>query len=272
MKAMILAAGYGTRLRPLTDSVPKPLLPIGGVPLLIWHLSMLRAHGVSEIVINLHHLGHRIEQAIGDGTRWGVRVTYSYEPKILGTGGGIKQVEGFFGDEPFVVINGDVLCDLPLAALMMQHRASGAMATMVLREVPDPWSWGAVEMDRNGRIHAINGRGYSALRARVAQPVKPYMFAGIHVLRSRVLRYCPLDRYSSIIDAYVAALEHGDPIYGYRLTEYWQDIGTPERYAQAQRDVEAGLVKRPFAVPNQDRFCAGGETIRPEDNDRPFAG
>lgn len=237
---MILAAGYGTRLRPLTDTVPKPLLPIAGQPLLVWQLRLLREHGITDVMINLHHLGHLIEQAIGDGSPWGLRVHYSYEPEILGTGGGIKQAEEFFGSEPFVVLNGDILCNLALTALLSWHRMRGALATMVLREDPNVWTWGAVEV-HDGRIVTIAGRGVTDPPPS-EQQCKPYMFAGIHVMDARLLRHCPRGQYSSILDAYVAELKRGSFIAGYLMTGYWQDIGTPERYAQAQRDVEHGLL------------------------------
>ena len=96
MKAMILAAGLGTRLRPLTNTIPKPLLPVGGTPLIVWNLLLLKRHGFHQVVINLHHLGPLIEQALGDGSKFGLRIIYSREPVILGTGGGIKQVESLF--------------------------------------------------------------------------------------------------------------------------------------------------------------------------------
>src|SRR5579883_2046619 len=111
MRAIILAAGLGTRLRPLTNNLPKPLLPIAGAPLIVWNLLLLRRHGVTEVIVNLHHLGHLIEQELGDGSRFGMTLAYSHEPVILGTGGGIKQAEPFFKGEPFLVLNGDTLLE-----------------------------------------------------------------------------------------------------------------------------------------------------------------
>src|ERR1051326_4481452 len=112
MRAMILAAGLGTRLRPLTDTIPKPLLPIADRPLIIWNLLLLRQHGIHEILINLHHLGHLIEKELGDGSQFGMKIVYSHEPRILGTGGGLKQAESWLGQDVFLVLNGDTLLDL----------------------------------------------------------------------------------------------------------------------------------------------------------------
>ena len=117
MKAMILAAGLGTRLRPLTDTTPKPLLPVAGTPLIVWNLLLLKRHGFQDVIINLHHLGSMIEQALGDGSRYGLRIVYSYEPVILGTGGGLKQAEPHFSGEPVLVLNGDTLVEIDLGAL-----------------------------------------------------------------------------------------------------------------------------------------------------------
>ncbi|MDE3034831.1 MAG: nucleotidyltransferase family protein [Nitrospirota bacterium] len=237
MKAMILAAGLGTRLRPLTETQPKPLLPVAGTPLIVWNLLLLRRHGVTEVLINLHHLGPMIEQTLGDGRRYGLTLTYSHEPAILGTGGGIKQAEPFFEGHPFLVLNGDTLLELDLGALMQAHRERGALATMVLREDPDVERWGPVTVDQAGRILSITGRGRTGSGA-----AQRLMFAGVHVMHPRLLREVPAGRESSIIDAYVRAITEGEPVYGYRMAGYWSDIGKPERYAEAQRDAEAGLI------------------------------
>lgn len=234
---MILAAGLGTRLRPLTDALPKPLLPIAGRPLIVWNLLLLRRHGITDVIINLHHLGHLIEQALGDGSRFGMRITYSKEPVLLGTGGGLKQAEPFFGGEPFFVVNGDTLFDLDLGALASAHRRSGAIATMAVRADPEADRWGAVELDAAHRVLRINGRGRQP-----EGPVETRMFAGVHLMHPRLLAEVPAGRESSIIEAYVRAIQGGATVLGYELTGYWSDVGTSERYAQAQRDAEAGVI------------------------------
>jgi NDP-sugar pyrophosphorylase family protein len=237
MKAMILAAGLGTRLRPLTEKTPKPLLPVAGRPLIVWNLLLLRQHGITEVIVNLHHLGDMIEQTLKNGSQYGLALTYQREPVLLGTGGGLKQAESFFGGNPFLVLNGDTMLDLDLKAVTAVHEQRDALATMVLREDPEAERWGAVELDRDQLVRSINGKGRAA-----DGPTEKLMFAGVHVMHPRLLCDLPVGRESSIIDAYHRAIIQGEPIAGYRMTGYWSDVGTPERYAQVQRDAEQGRI------------------------------
>lgn len=237
MKAMILAAGFGTRLRPLTNTVPKPLLPVAGTPLIVWNLLLLKRHGFHDVVVNLHHLGPIIEQVVGNGSKFGLRIIYSKEPVILGTGGGIKQAEPYFSGEPVLILNGDTLVELDLEALCLFHREREAAATLVLREDPDAAQWGLIEVGADDRIVRITGKGRPGL-----EPTIPRMFAGIHILTPRLLRDALKGSAFSIIDPYISAIERGEKVLGYDLTGYWSDIGTPERYTQAERDAEAGLI------------------------------
>lgn len=238
MKAMILAAGLGTRLRPLTNMIPKALLPIAGTPLIVWNLLLLRRHGFHEVVINLHHLGPMIEQALGNGSKYGLRIYFSHEPVILGTGGGIKQAEPNFSGEPVLVLNGDTLFELDLEALCTFHLQRKAAATLVLRADPDAARWGLVEVGSNDRIVRITGRG----KPDTVQ-TQPRMFAGIHILHPRLLREVPKGKESSIIDAYVSAIQRDETVVGYDFAGYWSDVGTPQRYAQAEHDATSGLIR-----------------------------
>ena len=249
MKAMILAAGLGTRLRPLTNTIPKPLLPVGGTPLIVWNLLLLKRHGFRQVVINLHHLGPMIEQVLGSGSKFGMRITYSHEPVILGTGGGIKQAEPHFSGEPVLILNGDTLVELDLEALYDFHRTRGAAATLVLREDSEAARWGLVEVGDKGQILRITGKGLMDF-----VPATLRMFAGIHILHPQLLREVPKGVASSIIDPYVRAIEQGEPVLGYDLQGYWSDIGTAERYAQAERDVQAGLIRLEDRQPREPRF------------------
>ena len=237
---MILAAGYGTRLRPLTETTPKPLLPVGGIPLIVWNLMLLRHYGIMDVVINLHHLGHLIENELGDGSRLNMRISYSHEKTIMGTGGGIKQVESFFEGQSFLVLNGDTLFELNLTELIDSYRGSGGLATMVLRDDPEVEKWGVVETTVSGQVIRINGRGRSLSHGGAS--VLRHMFSGAHIIHPRLLQHCPKDRPSSIIDAYVAELQQGSEINGFLAAGYWSDIGTPERYAQAQCDADDGRI------------------------------
>lgn len=240
MKAMILAAGLGTRLRPLTNTIPKPLLPVGGTPLIIWNLLLLRACGIREVIINLHYLGHLIEEAIGDGSSWDMQVSYSHEPTLLGTGGGLKAAAWFFEQHPFLVINGDTLIDLDVKALVAFHETHGGGATLVLRDDPQAAQWGAVESDAHNRVFRINGRGMTQIE--LTGPLFERMFAGVHILHPSILYDAPADRSFSVIDSYTNELARGSKIFGFLHSAYWSDIGTMARYAQAQADAEAGVI------------------------------
>ncbi len=243
MKAMILTAGLGTRLRPLTDTIPKPLLPVGGTPLVLWNLLLLRANGIQEVMINLHYLGSMIEERLGDGSRWNMRITYSYEPELLGTGGGLKIAEWFFERQPFLVMNGDTLIDLDIPALLDFHHSQGGIATLVLRDDPQAVQWGAVESDAQDRLLRINGQGVEESVSKSS--VISRMFAGVHILHPSILDDAPTGKPFSIIDSYTRALAGGSRLLGFVHAGYWSDIGTVERYTQTQADVEAGLMGLP---------------------------
>ena len=222
-KAMILAAGLGTRLRPLTDTTPKPLLPVGGTPLILWNLLLLRASGIRDVMINLHYLGDMIEETLGDGSRWGMQIAYSYETVLLGTGGGLKAAEEFFEGDSFLVMNGDTLIDLDLPAFLDFHHSQGGVATLVLRDDPQADQWGAVESDAQEGILRINGQGCARGEASVVAHTR--MFAGVHILHPSVLADEPIDKPFSIIDSYTTALAGGCRLLGFVHVGYWSDRG-----------------------------------------------
>lgn len=241
MQAMILAAGLGTRLRPLTDNLPKPLLPLEGRPLIEYTLLLLRRYGIMDVIINLHYQGEKIMQALGDGSRWRMKIRYSEEPRILGTGGGIKKVEAFLSDEPFLVINSDILVEINLDRVIELHRHKKAAATLVLREDPEVDAWGAVGVDSLNRIRQLLGKPDW-----MGEKLSKRMFAGIHVMDPRVLAYIPGQGFSSIIEVYIEMIQKGERIVGQTVKDYWMDIGTPERYRQAQEDLKRRRVTLPF--------------------------
>ncbi|MDH5587152.1 MAG: nucleotidyltransferase family protein [Nitrospirota bacterium] len=242
MKAMILAAGLGTRLRPLTETIPKPLLPVGGMPLIVWNLLLLRAGGIRDVIINLHYLGAMIEDALGDGSRWDMHLAYSHEPELLGTGGGVKAAEAFFEGKSFLVINGDTLIDIDVGAFQDFHASHGGVATLVVRDDPHAVQWGAVESEAQGRILRINGQGWDRWSSPSVAHTR--MFAGVHILHPSLLANAPSGQPFSIIDSYTHALAEGSLLLGFVHAGYWSDIGTVERYSQAQADVEEGVLVR----------------------------
>ena len=230
MKGFVLAAGFGSRLTPLTDSIPKPLLPVGNVPLIGYALRLLASHGITEVAVNLHHLGRQLKEELGDGAAFGVEITYSEEEEILGTGGGLKQMAAFL-DQPFVVVNSDIIIDVDLAAVIADHRQRGALSTMVLREDPNQDNYGLIEIDSDGRIRRILGQGDAP------EALRPLMFTGVHVMEPRFLEYIPagintcVNRY-----AYPKALANGEILAGFVARGYWADMGTPARYLAGNVD------------------------------------
>jgi mannose-1-phosphate guanylyltransferase len=174
-RAMILAAGFGTRLGSLSDERPKPLLPVADVPLVRWALALLAGHGIRDVIVNVHHRGELLEAELGDEVAW------SRETKILGTGGGIRHALPFFRGETFVVVNGKILLDVDLGEVLARHRASGAQATLVVRPDPEARRWGAIDAPpEGGRIRGLLGDG-------------DFMFTGVHVIEPSLLERVPDD-------------------------------------------------------------------------------
>lgn len=238
-RAMVLAAGRGTRLAPLTDRLPKPLAPVGGRPMLAHILEFLAAGGIEEVVINLHHLGHLIEAAVGDGTRFGLHVRYSREVAVRDTGGGIKQAEPLLGGEPFVVVNGDSLLELPLGEVIAFHRARGGVATMALRPDPEAARYGLVELDADDRVRRIAGLPAEAS----PEGLRGFMFPGLHVLEPEIFRWMdPGEAYGITRVTYPRLLRAGRPVFGYVTTARWLTIDTPDALAAA----DAALTTAPF--------------------------
>ncbi len=233
MKAMILAAGLGERLRPLTNELPKPLVPVANRPIIEYNLRLLKKYGIQEVAVNLHHLGDKIQDHLGDGGRFGLRITYSREPRLLGTGGGIRRLQAFFGHEAFVVINADILVDMDLMDLVVFHRAQGALATMALRPNPDAVRYGTIHTDHEGRIREFLGK----LRAQT-DALHPWMFTGVHVMEPGVFERMPKREVFCINrDVYAHWIRAGHPCYGYLHRGYWRDLGTPADYLQANLDL-----------------------------------
>ena len=233
-RAMVLAAGHGRRLAPLTDTLPKPLMPVGGRPLLEHVLTFLRTGGIEEVVINLHHLGARIEEAIGDGRAHGLTVRYSREPVIRDTGGGIKQAEPLLAGEPVVVAHGDSLLDLSLADVLASHRARGGIATIVVRPDADAARYGLVELDAQDRLRRIVGLPAATLDV----PLRPFMFPGLQVFEPEVFGWMDAGEAFSVTRVTYPRLIAAEKIvYGYPTQARWITIDTPEALGAADAEV-----------------------------------
>jgi len=233
MKAMILAAGFGTRLQPLTDQVPKPLIDVAGHPMIAYAIAILRAAGITDIIINLHHLGEQIRRTLGDGTAYGVSLSYSDEESILDTGGGIKKAEPFLNGHTFVVINADIVIDLRLSQVVEFHRRQGALATMVLRPDAQVEKYGVIEIDATNRIHRFLGQPRE-----VTPSLSPYMFSGVHVFEPEVFRYMEDGPFSITRRTYPEMLSAGEPLYGYVFDGYWCVLDTHDGLAAGRADLE----------------------------------
>jgi len=224
---MVLAAGLGLRMRPLTLLRAKPVLPVLNRPLIHWTLELLRRHGVTDVVINLHHLPATVRRAVGDGRTLGLRVSYSFERKILGTSGGPRKVRRFFGDEPFLLVNGDVLFDFDLSDLVRRHAASGARATLALKAYRRVESYGGVVIGPGGFVRALAG---------LPRPVpgRPLLFTGVHVLDPDLLDRLPPGPSDSVRDLYAPLVAEGQRLLGVRVSGAWYDFGSPSLYLASQ--------------------------------------
>ena len=237
MKAFILAAGLGTRLRSLGLEVPKVMAPIGGKPLLEHHLELFKRQGIREFIVNLHHLPKEISNYFGDGAKFGVRIIYSHESELLGTAGAVKKMETELRDGAFIVFYGDNLVRMDFAPLVGFHQAHRAVATMALFASPEPWTGGVVETDSNGRVVRF------VEKPDPKQVSTNLISAGIFVVEPLVLDVIPAGRsYDFGRDVFPKLLAEGQPVYAMQPEAYIQDVGTPERLAKAQHDFEQGVL------------------------------
>lgn len=221
---MILAAGEGTRLRPLTFHYPKPLLPLLNRPLLEWILNYLGRFGVERVVLNTHHLAEAFETSLSGIDRGNLQeVSLRFEPHLLNTGGGLVQVRDFFRSDPFLVISGDILTDIDLFPALKYHRRHGGPVTLILHDYPE---FNQIEVDPHGRIRKFrkgDGRGLD--------------FANIHILDRSVFSLLPPSGVFDIITAYQEIIDQGIPIQGYiSRNHYWRNIGTPDSYWKAHEE------------------------------------
>jgi NDP-sugar pyrophosphorylase family protein len=250
MKALVLSAGYGERLRPLTETIPKPLLEVGGRPLIHYPLLMLRHAGITEIAINVHHLASQIESALGRGDALGIRITYSPEPMLLGTGGPLAALNGFFGDEPFVMLNCDTIMGLDLPRMIGFHRERGAVATFALRDGGDPDAYSRIEIDRDGRIRRmrlLRGRTRgefddfpTAMPSAIEQELKPYMYCGAMVCEPSALGFAKKSPPFSLMgDLFAPLTAQGLPLSGYVDASFFRTIDDLRGYEAIRAEFAA---------------------------------
>jgi mannose-1-phosphate guanylyltransferase len=232
MKAVILAAGAGTRLRPLTDTCPKPMLPISGRPLLARTLDWLRANDVREVALNLHHLPDVVRMGLGDGAAWSMRLRYSYEPTLLGTSGAVRTIAerypGWF-DQTFLLLYGDMLLDIALTDLVAFHRSNAAELTLALKHTATPQTQGMIEVDSSGLVLRFVEKPSAWKGGDLAN-------AGVYLCEPSILSAIPPGVSDFGHDIIPALLAGGRRVCGRLVEGYLLDIGTPDAYMQAQRD------------------------------------
>lgn len=252
MKAMILAAGKGTRIRPITHTIPKPMIPILQKPVMEFLLELLREHGFTEVMVNVSHLAEEIENYFRDGQRFGVEIAYSFEGRIedgeligdaMGSAGGLKKIQNFqhFFDDTFVVLCGDALVDLDLTEAVKRHKAKGALASLITKRVPldQVSSYGVVVTDDDGRVRSFQEK------PEVDEAASNMINTGIYIFEPEVLDFVPSDQPFDIgSDLFPKLVAAGAPFYALPMEFEWVDIGKVPDYWQAIRSVLQGQVRQ----------------------------
>jgi NDP-sugar pyrophosphorylase family protein len=237
MRAMILAAGFGTRLKPLTIGLPKPMFPVLNRPLLEHTLNFLSSQGIQDIIVNVHHLPEKIIEYFGDGTDFGVRLQFSREEEILGTAGGLKKAQSFLEKETFMVMNSDVLADINLDSVLKFHKQKKSCLTLVVRQDAEPEKYRPIHLADDGRIT----RFVDASIKHSSTTTQRVMFTGIQIMEPEIFSRIPANKFCGTTeDIFPTMIEEELPVYGYLHEKYWIDMGTRETYIQAQADALEG--------------------------------
>ena len=237
VKAMILAAGVGSRMDPLTRAIPKPMVPIVNRPVIEHIILDLKKHGITDIRVNLHYLGDVVQKYLGDGSQLGVRVTYSLEEKLWGDAGSVKLSEDFFADGTFLVVGGDDISDIDLTGLIALHREKNAAATLATTRVEDPSQFGIVITEADGRITRF-----------LEKPKGGDVFSntantGVYVFEPGVFDLIPTGTFYGFgNEVFPQLLSEGRPVYAFHTDSYWKDVGNPLVYRQTNFDALAGKV------------------------------
>jgi mannose-1-phosphate guanylyltransferase len=256
MQAVILVGGEGTRLRPLTSTVPKPVVPLVDRPFIAYMLEWLARHGVDDVVMSCGFLATAVRNVLGDGSQYGLRLRFMEEPEPRGTAGALKYAEDFL-DERFLMLNGDVLTDIDLTAQIAQHEATGAVGTLALVPVADPTAYGLV------RLHEDQSVKEFVEKPSADQIDTKLISAGAYVLERAVLDLIEADRNVSI-EREVWPQLVGEGLFGYAAEAYWLDIGTPERYLQGTFDILEGNVATAVADRLGPGYLAVAERVQSE--------
>ena len=261
MKAMILAAGVGSRLDPLTTSLPKPLVPVANCPVMEHIIRLLSMNGFTDIICNLHYMPDQIQSYFGDGSKWGINLSYKHEEELSGDAGGVRACRDFLGKETFVVMMGDLVTDCDLSKIVAEHRAKKAIATIAIKQVDDVEQFGVVVQDENGFITGFQEK------PKAAEAKSNRASAGIYVLEPEVFNHMPEDgAYGFGRQLFPKLVEEGLPVLGSEITSYWSDVGTLAQYRKTNFDAVTGQINIPISglkkiVDGSLHFLEAGSSI-----------
>jgi mannose-1-phosphate guanylyltransferase len=255
MRAMVMAAGLGTRLRPITWEIPKPVVPVCNRPIVAHLTQLLGRHGIDEAIANLHWFPDTVKACLGDGSRLGVEVSYSYEEELLGTAGGVRNVADFLtagDDDVFVVLAGDALTDADLGALVAAHRANGGVATLGVKRVADVSQYGVIVTDPDGRVQGFQEKPDPA------EALSDLVNCMVYAFSAEIFDYFPdPDPLDFANDVFPALLDHDVPFHVHEIDAYWNDIGTLPEFINGNLDALAGAV----AVDPVGELLSGEHTL-----------
>jgi mannose-1-phosphate guanylyltransferase len=253
MQAVILVGGEGTRLRPLTSTVPKPVVPLVDRPFIVYMLEWLKRHGIDDVILSCGFLATSVRNVLGDGSQLGIRLRFVEEPEPRGTAGALKYAESFL-DERFLMLNGDVLTDIDLTAQIAQHETTGATGTLALVPVPDPTNYGLVRLTDDNAVKEF-------VEKPSADQIDTHLIsAGAYVLERSVVEMIPADRNVSIEREIWPRLV-GEGLFGFPSDAYWLDIGTPDRYLQGTFDIIEGNVQTDVLQRLGDGYISVAEDV-----------
>lgn len=254
MKALFLAGGMGTRLKPLTDDLPKPMIPMMAKPLLERNMLKLKACGVDEIVLSTSYKPQKIKEYFGDGTKLGLKIHYVCEDIPLGTGGAIKNTQEFF-DDTFLIFNADILSNIDILDMLKFHREKHASVTIAVTEVDNPCQYGVIEYNEDLYAQSFTEK------PKLTEIKSNYINAGIYIFEPEILKEIPDSQVVSIErETYPLLLDKGYPIAVYKSRGYWMDIGTVEKYKQAHKDILNGSYSLPELGENMQGVFIGSNT------------
>lgn len=237
MKAMVLAAGVGSRLDPLTSMVPKPLVPITNVPVMEHIVTLLKKHGYTDLIANLHYLPEQLSAHFGDGRKFGVNIQFRREMELTGDAGGVRACKDFLNDGTFIIMMGDLLTDCDLTAIVAEHKRKGALASIAVKHVPDVEHFGVVVTNEDGFITGFQEK------PKQSEALSNLASTGIYVFEPEIFKHMPSDGvYGFGRQLFPELVKKGAPVLGIEFKTYWSDVGTIAQYRQSNFDALNGLV------------------------------